>query len=249
MPAASPTPELLCEACGYAIGEIDLDSSCPECGVSIASSLPAARTGLWFQNHPRGWRITVADVVLTPRRSFRHMRIGNNRDQPFLIRSLGINALLWAPGLTAAALLRQSEQAYLLLADFCFIAPVAMPFVAGGIFALTYFLTVVEGLGVRLATRRRGWRITRPIARSVCAYASCGWILGGVLHLMIVIALFLWNSATHQGQPSRLQAQPFWIPIALAAIPGLLAFETLVYIGIRQCRYANAPAITSPVIR
>jgi hypothetical protein len=53
---------------------------------------------------------------------------------------------------------------------------------AVGLPAALFLLTWIETLGVRFFGKRRGWRVTRPIAWTVCSHAAIGWAIGGVAH-------------------------------------------------------------------
>ncbi len=112
-------------------------------------------------------------------------------------------------------------------------------------------LTSLETIGLRTFGARRGWRITRPVAWSVVSHASAGWLAAGLLamlfhalaqlpalhpRLLDLYALldqhlnifgFTWATTTR------------WMPTTLGLFLGMLVFETIVYFGIRRCRFAN----------
>lgn len=121
-------------------------------------------------------------------------------------------------------------------------------------------LTWIEALGMRLVGARRGWRITPDIASQVCAHASVGWIFAGLLPLLCLAAgtaaLRLFPEGGARVMNSRLDIGGFapWLGkrvslgdlFAFAGLVGgflggLLIFEMLVYVGVRRCRFANAP--------
>lgn len=97
---------------------------------------------------------------------------------------------------------------------------------------LLFILTLVEAMGVRFFASRSKWRVTGTVAWVVCAHASVGWLLGG---LAVGALLVLEREVDYvlNFVPYRRQAP--WIGM----VAGLLVFETLVYIGIRRCRFAN----------
>ena len=112
-------------------------------------------------------------------------------------------------------------------------------------------LTTLETLGLRTFGRQRGWRVTRNVAWTVCAHASFGWVVGGLL-AMLSHAL----SLTPPGQAGLLKMLGWidenfgyfnfagrglqeWLPRCLGLFLGMLVFETVVYFGIRRCRFAN----------
>lgn len=112
-------------------------------------------------------------------------------------------------------------------------------------------LTALETIGLRTFGSRRGWRITRPVAWSVVSHASAGWLAAGLLamllhalaqlsafhpHLLDLYSLldqhlnffgFTWATTTR------------WMPTTLGLFIGMLVFETIVYFGVRRCRFAN----------
>jgi len=61
----------LCEACGYNLTSMPLDSRCPECGEYVIDSLgPGARTGtLWEKQYQSNWRLAWSQSFLLPIRS------------------------------------------------------------------------------------------------------------------------------------------------------------------------------------
>lgn len=114
-------------------------------------------------------------------------------------------------------------------------------------------LTTIETLGVRFFGRRRQWRVTKPIAWSVCSHAAIGWVIGGVLHafspLAVIAARPLFDLLPAASSVQWATEAARWIPIGAFFI-GMLVFETLVYVGVRECRYANAsPPTTAPATR
>lgn len=112
-------------------------------------------------------------------------------------------------------------------------------------------LTALETIGLRTFGSRRGWRITRPVAWSVVSHASAGWLAAGLLAMLLhalaqlpalhprmldlyslldqhlSIFGFTWATTTR------------WMPTTLGLFIGMLVFETIVYFGVRRCRFAN----------
>jgi len=111
----------------------------------------------------------------------------------------------------------------------------------------------IERLGIRFFGRRRGWRVTPAVSRTVCAHASIGWVLGAflpgvVISLFAVVMLPLVFLVTRQmGGPStggpEINSLPFFPFLMLFyAIPlGLIFFELQVFLGVRACKFANPP--------
>jgi len=108
---------------------------------------------------------------------------------------------------------------------------VGVPFVALGVGTLIILLllTWVEGVGITLVSRRRGWRIHRGARSPVLALASYGWVIVGPL---VFGTFFIVGTIVTVSQLAW-----FTIPFVVA----LLVFETLVYIGMQRMKYANAP--------
>jgi len=120
-------------------------------------------------------------------------------------------------------------------------------------------LTSLETLGLRTFGRQRGWRVTRNVAWTVCAHASFGWVAAGLLG-MATHAL----SLTPPGQAGLLKLLGWidlnfgyfnfagrglqeWLPRCLGLFLGMLIFETVVYFGVRRCKFANAAVSAMPI--
>jgi len=114
-------------------------------------------------------------------------------------------------------------------------------------------LTWIEFQGVRFFARQRGWRLTRDAAWQVCCHASVGWVLLGLFPLLgmaIMFAATYWLSWSPKGVIDLSSLLGPMVPLIGVqslvtgvltiggAILGLLVYETLVYIGIRQCKFA-----------
>lgn len=99
-------------------------------------------------------------------------------------------------------------------------------------------LTLIEYAGVQFFGGRSRWRITSTVAWTVCAHATVGWVVGaGCCFLAFIAFTWRWHG--------EFRSIPGWMewsvdlgPVAGLAL-GLLLFETLVYLGIRRCRFAN----------
>lgn len=94
-------------------------------------------------------------------------------------------------------------------------------------FWVLWLLTMIERLGLQVIGRQRGWRVTGKVAASVCAHASYGWIASGVLAIA--------------GGALGAVMNVWWAEaMSLVGLGlGLLVFETVVYVGVRACRFAN----------
>lgn len=131
--------------------------------------------------------------------------------------------------------------------------PVQMACVWVGLFVLTW----IECRGVRFFARKRGWRVTKDVSWQVCAHASIGWVLSGLVPLMFLATLYVLSTYLGVSPRGSIVIRWGWFNAGIVGWneivwmtgmlmgygSGLLAFEILVYIGVRQCRYANPPAL------
>ena len=104
----------------------------------------------------------------------------------------------------------------------------------------------IEIRGVQFFGGHRGWRITPALARSVIAHSSVGWVIGGLLWALGIACLFVLICCVEGDMifsSTLCQASALFPFVGL--LMGLLIFESLVFIGIRACRFANAPEIVA----
>jgi len=228
---------LLCERCGYVLEGLDERGACPECGQKIAESLPSRRMGTPFQIAP-GWRGFVkqcAMLLRQPKELFGRMEVVNNSNPLLFVWATGLAALSLIAPIGAIAVFDNDDIELR-------IAAVLMPLVLWmpALFAFM-FLVWLERIGVVFFSRKRGWRVSKPLAQAICANAAPGWIAAGVLmHLGLGLMLLI-----HRVMYDFPRTWWPWVETAAAAMPvlgfiaGMLIFETLVYIGVRRCKYAN----------
>jgi hypothetical protein len=222
---------LLCESCGYDITSLERDLNCSECGRPIAASLPDARTGSPFQARPTPasflatWWLTLS----RPASIFSSIRIEPRISGVMLRLNLLVAGVLLSPGPWtdfARVLNRQAGLAW------------ALNLVIS--IAALWLLTRVEMVGIRTFGARRGWRISPVVATAVCAHASVGWVVTGVLFLLSLTVPVPRMGVT---LPPAFGAWNINVAVVLAPLSallaGLLVFELLVYMGVRRCRYAN----------
>lgn len=244
MPRDEHDRVLLCERCGYRIEGLPHDRPCPECGRPVRSSLPGARSGSPWQNHggQTGGLRTAAAALRRPAALFEQIKIRGGEDEPLLAGNIAATSLLLvlAAWLASLRAIWKSEGS---LGAGTVLGAAAVAAIVGGfgsVIAL-HGLTAVEHWGVRFFGARRGWRVTRNVATSVCAHASAGWLLSGALVLLGVL-LGMWAEIAATEAPGwlrdPLRSAPTALPLA-GFFAGLLVFETLVYIGVRRCRFAN----------
>ena len=248
-----PAWPLLCEGCGYVIEGLPRNNVCPECGRSIESSLPEARIGtIWQRADNPGWREasqTMRAMLWKPRATFDSALIDDHRSWDLLAwcaMDASLLSVLPVVSLWVSALLSRSAELMM-----------------GAIFFTTFFVVVgwviqaliilllcrVERIGMLFIGARHGWRIDRTASRVVCAHAAMGWLTGGVLvSLSFTVLITVLVTTFVMGLDD-----PRWLPSAFVVayfgswLLGLLHFESLVYLGMRRCRYANRPPPRSDV--
>ncbi len=231
-PTIPDASTLLCERCGYEIGGIDSEL-CPECARPIADSLPEARRGSAFQRNPGvlTWLRTGRDMLRHPAREYRAIRVDPD-DGVLLWANCGVAGILLA--LAWPVIQHDLISPGSPLIDFMIVAPLCVLAVR--------LLVAIEQWGTVVFGRRRGWRITRPIARAICAHAAVGWVVAGALALVgwllgMLLETSLRTAALGAIRPVVILS-PQWMPVA-GILVGMLLFETLSYVGMRRMRFVN----------
>lgn len=243
-PVSTPTPN--------PVRQSDRPPHCPECGTPIADSLPNRRTGSAWQQRPGffSWVRTSYATITRPTETFRNIRIQRRTKGLWFLNPL-VAGLLIAPSISGvlvddpARIWRGSGGVSEFLAWIGSIARNSL--IVASVFVV---LTTVEYFGIRFFARRRRWRLSRDSAEQVCAHASVGWIAAGILPYLFApaaVVMVQWFGLAEKRidfSPVLPYASPASgvasiIGFALGLLAGMTAFEWLVYLGVRQNRFAN----------
>jgi hypothetical protein len=247
-----PSEDVLCERCGYPLESVIPGAACPECGADAEQSDPARRSGTaWQRNRSVGAFVrTLGSVARHPVRAFD--RIDPGRGPRGLIAANGIAAGSIA-GLCLAAVLvpdlvagsARSYPGWLPWPGDARLAMtlllVAIPVVVAGAVVL---LSVMEAQGLRMIAWRHGYRFGHRLSLTVVAHAGVGWVVAALFAGPFGAgALAAWNARW------SFSVLGMWINAPLVSgviavfgtLLGFLAFETLAWVGLRRCRFANTP--------
>jgi len=257
---------LLCEACGYVLQGLDHDDAnaitsprCPECGTAVAWSLPTRRVGTPWQQSPTfsSWLITAWGTLTRPRALFDAMSTAPAARLPLLWSYLFLTAVLFVAPWAGMGAIRANvppsgphalrETVFYILGSLLNLA-IAL--------AVLWLLTWIEVVGIRFFAARRGWRLSRSAAWHVASHAAVGWLLCGLLPLLGMAILTAVDRLSPSLWSRTLDLRPISGPVFAARdvatvllvaggfFIGMVVFETLVYLGVRRCRWANAPRAT-----
>lgn len=235
---------LLCEKCGYVIEGLARDGQCPECGKPVLESLPERRTREpWHQIRPLSQQIgSAVRTIMNPWTVTRDLRISQTRLFPFwLIFGLATIACLplFMPLMSRPA----SADGLAIWVWLTIYGVIPSAAVGLGVAIVAAIATWTESVGIRTIGRGHGYRGTTAIAKSACSSATIGWVVGIVLYAVAVrafisIELILRESTVRHVYWQDLRTRAgLWSLIAI--LPGFLIFESLAYVGLRQCKFAN----------
>lgn len=250
---------LLCESCGYQVDDLPSDGACPECGRAIATSLPEARPGSPWQQRPGffAWARAGWLVLRRPGLLFESIRITPSRGGPLLvINHVLAGAFLAAPwtGTLVGDPSRKARGSGFVLESLSLLGMFLVQTLA--LAAVLYLLTLIEYRGIRFFAARRRWRLTPDAAWHICAHASYGWVVMGLMPLLGMTLAFIIGAASLRGVIDLSPALPVTIHVSSAVLTGLIvggllvglfAFELLIYIGVRRRRFAATIRPTIPV--
>ena len=226
-----PGPDTLCEDCGYALKGLQSNGNCPECGLPIAESSPAKRTGPHWHNHPSpGSAINLIYSLATrPRHFFRTMRVdgSNTPARLFLLMVALLIGLIWLCAIWTRNMSSNNTTWAL----------IQTAIVCDGVIVLSY----IEAVGVVYFSRRRGWRVPFKLAERIVCYCSLGWIPTALLMLWVLNLLV--NGSVDRWMQRLMPAWEYWQSLALMILffaGAMMWFEVLVWVGVRQAKYANS---------
>lgn len=248
------TRALLCEDCGYPLDGLDHESACPECGRSIARSLPQGRPGSAWQGRPGffSWIRTNWEVLRHPGDAFSRVRIEPRSGTGLLALNTLVTAACFIDPWVGVVIGDPARNARLhggvagwVIVGFMWVAETLVAA------AVLWALTWVEFVGVQFFSRRRGWRLTPEGAWQVCCHASVGWLLLGILPMLTLATFQALVRLFHVGPPSgsigggwgnasgmSWSELVYGAGVLVSTAAGVFAFEILVYLGVRKCRFA-----------
>jgi hypothetical protein len=248
---------LLCEGCGYELEGVGAQGRCPECGRLAAESRPDHRAGSGWQRSPGlfSWALTCKRVLVGPGTEFSRVSLGRGCTGLLIVNVAVAAALIVAPwtGVLVGDPARAArgggyESAVLLLS---FVVQAALGAVG------LYLATAASAAAVVALGRSRGWRLTRRAAWCVACHASAGWIVAGVMPLLLMAVWYtvgtLLKIPVTGVVPGRVRGmQVSWQTVLGAGAPVLgFALGTAVFLvrllaGARVCRFATEPRPTGP---
>jgi len=228
-----PDLRLLCERCGYHLKGLRRSDVCPECGNPVAESLPERRFGSAWQRRPTlvGLIRSAIELARHPVKYWGCVAPRNQGPGSLLMESCAVSVLI--PAIPTLVMLVVS-----LTLDEVLAAETHALVITGAmgvlLFAIFLAFSWIEMIGIRIVASRRTWRIDRVVAWVIVSHASFAWIISSTF---ILVASIVRVTLAHRFNSPVVPVLVFVAPL----LAGLLVFETLVYIGMRKMKFANAP--------
>lgn len=234
-----PGPEvLLCERCGYVLEGTPRDGVCAECGKPVVESLPERRVGSEWQRAQtfQAWRECAVALHKSPSAVWKALGITRADHHAAEYGCIAGTVPIACAYVLSARRADNGFQAIL----------VGLFLVSFFTWLALYFLTWIEAKGVEFFSKRRGWRVPRSLAWAITSHASATWWVATT-----ILSFGLWQADrlehwANSAVPASMQA---FVPLTGAIVPlaafalGMLVFETLVYQGVRTCKFANVPTL------
>ncbi len=232
---AKPTPwkdqyTLLCEKCGYVLEGLDQAGVCPECGKSIAESLPERRVGTPWQKKASAWSLlkTWYAILRHPKRTFDDMECVEH--DGISLASIGLIVSLASTWLLLfVIILFEGINEIGLAILFAFIGVIY--WFIGFVYA---WIAVAR---VRFAAKMKGYRIDGDAAWSIVGLASVGLSFGPISVLLGTMLLFA--DLLIFPYERTLLGSLVWLLFLLSIPVGLMVFEVLCSLGMRRCKFRN----------
>ncbi|MBS0191375.1 MAG: hypothetical protein U0573_09950 [Phycisphaerales bacterium] len=262
-PSHPSVPPPRCENCGYEIGTVlesgGPEARCPECGVLLAESAPARRTGTPWQLRisPASYWLTTWGVIAYPVAIFRLMEASGRRAFSLLFVQCLIAAIAFiAPwsGVFVADPVRQLRFARTWGRIAQIFSTVALEVLV--LTALLMLGTVLIGFALGAYGKARSGPMPRGTMRSILAHASVGWlVVAGVVWSLLTawfIATLLLSSSSWSAGSRALAEFSGWLSTRAAQrgaimLPlivfgsGAAIVSRLALVGLTACRAANSP--------
>ena len=243
-----PAPDeftLLCERCGYEIESLPREEECPECGKPIAESLPERRTGTPWQ-HEQTWRALLRTGWMTVRSPLVTLDDMQANEEIGVEQSNRLTIL--AGAITSIPVMLAITLAEPLIGPL--VAPVVLLVVTAFIAPFLSLLTYIEVRGIQFFATRRGGRLTRAMAWSICGHGSAGWVLAASgISIGASVAALAVSATVQRGffTPTLNTVVNVGSTLALLGfLAGFLFFETFAWLGVRRCKFANRASPQEP---
>ena len=103
-------------------------------------------------------------------------------------------------------------------------------------------LSYIEAVGVTYFSKRRGWRVPMKVSERIVCYCAPAWVPAAVV--MGIVTNWFISGQMDRWMTRWLITWGTWQSVGLLMLIGSVAmlwFEVLVWVGVRQVKYANKP--------